>query len=343
MTSRPREVWLFYDGYERRAVDGTAARLREDARRTARFAYKTFRRRQTSTGFYTWFLMLCDALERSDVRIRINDFDAARHSPEQVIGVAGYKSIFPKIESLSNPRLLGPGLYGTPLEHPDVFNDPRNALYLQTCAWNEEMFRPWFGDRQRKWFGGFDVSRFRDTRNNPKTIDVLIYDKIIFDRDRFYGPSIERFRQRLDVEGLSHKTVRYGQYHNDDYERALRSSRCMAFFAHSETQGMAYQQCLAMNVPIFAWDEGYWPNPAAQDISDKPIRSTSVPYFDSRCGRTFTIASMDEEWPSFCDELSRIGFAPRDFVRDKLTLNESAELYLDAYGEAETFMRKVAL
>ena len=30
----------------------------------------------------------------------------------------------------------------------------------------------------------------------------------------------------------------------------LKSSRCMAFFAHSETQGMAYQQCLAMNVPI---------------------------------------------------------------------------------------------
>src|SRR5262249_35090304 len=111
----------------------------------------------------------------------------------------------------------------------------------------------------------------------------------------------------------------------------LKSSQCMAFFAQSETQGMAYQQCLAMNVPIFAWDEGFWPNPDAAGVSSQPIPCTSVPFFDDRCGLRFTIASMAENWPHFFTALEQ--YTPRNFVASELTLDKSARLYLDAYAE----------
>jgi len=331
MHPRQSEVLLFYDGFELRAVDGFGRLLQEDIRRAARFVYKTVRRRQTRTGFYTWFLMLCQALKRAGCQVRINDFAAAQRNPDRPIGAAGYSSIIDRLASLPNPRLLGPGLFSSPVDIPTVFDDPRNVLYLQTCAWGEDMFRPWFGNRQRNWFGGFDVSTFTDAKAFPKSIDVLIYDKIYFNHDRLYEQTIGPFQRLLDQQGLRHATIRYGYYNNNDYQRILKSSRCMAFFAQSETQGMAYQQCLAMNVPIFAWDEGFWPNPAAAEISSQPIPCTSVPFFDERCGRRFTIASMEEDWLHFFTALER--YTPRSFVASELTLDKSARLYLDAYAE----------
>ncbi len=331
MQTRPYQVLLFYDGYELRAVDGLVCRLQEDMRRAVRFSYKTLRRQQIRTGVYTSFVMLCQALKHAGCRVRINDFAAARRAHNSPIGVTGYCSIIEKVSELSNPRLLGAGLFSSPLDLPNVFDDPRNALYLQTCEWGEAVFRPWFGDRQRNWFGGFDVARFPDAKMFRKTIDVLIYDKIYHDREKYYELTIGRFKRLLDRQGLRHATIRYGCYNNNDYHRLLRSSRCMAFFSHSETQGMAYQECLAMNVPVFAWDEGFWLDPAGAKVSDQRIPSTSVPYFDGRCGLRFSIESMEANWRYFFSALER--YSPRSFVAMELTLDKSAGLYLDAYAE----------
>ncbi|MCB1549079.1 MAG: glycosyltransferase [Hyphomicrobiaceae bacterium] len=328
--SRP-EILLFYDGFELRAVDGFSRVAREQARRAARFVYKTARRGQTKTGFYTAFAMLRTCLEQAGCRVKVNDFAAARRSPATPIGVLGYSSVLEKLDGLPNPRLLGPGLFSSPLECPDLFSDPRNVLYLQSSEWVEALFAPWFTNRQRRWFAGLDLDRIPANDGTPKPIDVLIYDKIYFDRDAVYDRTIGKFRDLLDRHNLCHTTIRYGQYYRPDYLRSLRSSRCMAFFSHSETQGIAYQECLAMNVPVFAWDEGVWPNPMARQISDQPIPSTSVPYFDERCGRRFTMASMEADWARFLAMLPQ--FSPRRFVSSELSAAKSARLYLHAYSE----------
>ncbi len=326
------EVLLFYDGYERRAQPGALGGAQSQARRFARLAYRTALRKQPRTGFYTWFLMLVRALHDADVRVRVNDFAAARRNPAAPIGAAGYPSVFDKIADLPNPRLIGPGVFTTPLEFPNLFEDQRNKLTLFTCDWHAGIFRPWYGDHIRPWFGGFDVNAFADARGAEKQFDVLIYDKIYFDRDRAYAETIAPFIEMLTARGLSYKVLRYGAHHYSDYLRAIRASRCMAFFAHQETQGMAYQECLASNLPIFAWNEGVWLDPNAAKLGLGTIACTSVPYFDERCGVTFTAATMRERWDPFYADLAR--YEPRAFVADRLSLAESAKLYLNAYREA---------
>lgn len=331
-TPTPESVLLFYDGFERRCESRPWRRLAAELRRGARFGYRTLLRKQTRTGFYTAFLLLVQALERHGSRVRINDFAFAKAHPELPIGAAGYPTVLEKLEVLDNPRLVGPGLYASPLENPELFADPRNRLYLQCSAWIERMFAPWYGDRQRRWFAGLDLARFPDTRDRAKGIDVLIYDKIYFQRDRLHPETIGRFEDMLRRQGLSWTTLRYGQHHYGDFQAALAQSRAMAYFSHSETQGMACQEGLACNVPVFAWDEGVWPHPHAAALGKGPVACTSVPYFDERCGVTFTATTMLDAWPRFW--AGRDGFAPRAFVRDELSLERSAGLYLRAYAEA---------
>ena len=63
----------------------------------------------------------------------------------------------------------------------------------------------------------------------------------------------------------------------------------MVFLCERETQGMAYQEALASNVPVLAWDNGYWLDPRDGSSWDKPwCRRPPVPQFSDECGLRFT-------------------------------------------------------
>jgi hypothetical protein len=83
---------------------------------------------------------------------------------------------------------------------------------------------------------------------------------------------------------------------------------------------------MAMNIPVFAWDEGVWLDPLAKDVSDKPIPASSVPHFDDRCGVRFKIADMIEKFDKFWPKLD--GYRPREFVGQTLSIKGSAEIYV---------------
>lgn len=327
-------VLLFYDGYERQASPALPASLKSFARRYVRFAWKTLRRQHLRSGFYTWFLMLRNALQAQGYDVRVNDFATARRYPDHPISASGYPTVFGKLEGLTNPRVVGPGIFASPLEGPELFNDTRNVAFLSTCKWFEDIFRPFYGDKLRHWFGGFDINKFPDARTHEKKFDVLIYDKIYFDRETTYPKTIGALIEQLKKDGLTWTVIRYGSYSFDEYITAVKQSRAMAFFAASETQGMAYQECLALNTPIFAWDEGFWPDPRAEELSDKPVPCTSVPYFDDRCGVRFQADNLLERWNEFQSGLS--SFNPRAFIADQMTFKRSAEAYMAAYNRAKT-------
>ncbi len=322
-------ILLFYDGFERQAGTTTLAWLKGEARRHARFAWRTLRRRQVRTGYYTAFMNLCHALRRARYDVRVNDFAAARRYPNHPIGVCGYPSVFAKIDRLKNPRLIGPGLYSSPSENPKLMEDKRNRFYIERCEWMKNLFAPFYGaDRLRPWYRGFDLDTFEDVSNLPKQYDVVVYDKIYHKRDELYAQTVEPFLKELEARGLRYRVFHYGAYIRQDYLAALRQTRSLAFFAHSETQGHAYQEAMAMNLPIFAWDEGVWLDPLATQVSDKPIPASSVPHFDERCGVRFTAADMLARFGEFWPALET--FRPRDFVAQTLSLKGSAELYVAA-------------
>ena len=101
----------------------------------------------------------------------------------------------------------------------------------------------------------------------------------------------------------------------------------MFFLCEHETQGLAYQEAMASNLPILAWDPGTWVDPQAKSHDANPIPASSVPYFGPDCGERFRDAS---EFPAvfarFWEKLSR--YRPRGFVQRELSLEGSARLYL---------------
>ncbi len=103
----------------------------------------------------------------------------------------------------------------------------------------------------------------------------------------------------------------------------------MIFLCEHETQGIAYQQALSCNVPVLAWDRGgFWQDPNYFPHRVQFAAVSSVPYWDDRCGLKF--ADLDEfsvRLDAFLTQLQT--FNPRAYILDNLTLEKSAQSYVD--------------
>ena len=327
---QPRTMLLFYDGYELKAAPGPLGQAYSHLRRGARFAWRTLRRQQTHTGFYTAFLGLKKSLEAVGWRVRVNDFAAARRNPQLPIGVAGYPSVVAKVD-LPNPAIFGPGDYGLCEEAAQVAGQSRFKLMIQPSKWAVDFNQPWVGDKSAIWFAGIDTSAWPDLSSRPKTTDVVIYDKIRWFRDQRVPAVLERCQAHLKARGLTWEVVRYGAHHVSEFRTALARSRVMVFLCEHETQGIAYQEALASGLPVFAWDEGQLTDPILAARAPPGLTVSTAPYFDDRCGALFKLQDMEAAFDAFWAR--RETFQPREYVEETLGLEASGRLYLSLYEQ----------
>jgi hypothetical protein len=329
-TRRGPLVMLFYDGFELTAADGFAGGLYSRGRGAARYLYRTLKGAQVWTGFYTAFRLLRTCLLQAGCDVRVNDFALARRHPHYPIGLAGYPSVLDKVR-LPNPVIFGPGDYGLPDAAAVLVRDPRIRRLIQPCDWAADLYRRECGSKMMVWPVGIDTDAWEDMRGLRKDLDFVIYDKIRWDRETEVPRVLDRVKEGLRSAGLSFETVRYGHHHLSQFSGLLQRARAMVFLCEHETQGLACQEAMACNLPILAWDEGVLVDPAQNRFAAPDFRVSSVPYFDARCGERFQIADFETVLGQFWSRLD--SYEPRRFVEERLSLAQSAQSYLAAYGE----------
>jgi glycosyltransferase involved in cell wall biosynthesis len=193
-----------------------------------------------------------------------------------------------------------------------------------------DMFRPVYGDACVRWYAGIDTDKWADTSSHAKDINFLVYDKIRWNHERL---SVELLKPILDVlarRGLRTEAIRYKHHDHKTYRRLLERSRGMIFVCEHETQGLAYQEALASNVPVLAWDNGYWLDPLWKQVSNTMIPASSVPFFSAECGDRFVdFAGFEPALGRFLNRMPL--FQPRQYVLESLSMQRSSEIYSKAY------------
>lgn len=286
---------------------------------------------RTVSGFYSWYLRLIECLRREGYEVHLNDFDLAIQHPNYPIGIVGHPHILENW-SLPNPAILGPSMYDHPKLNPNLMRDKRYEYYLVTCEWFRKLFIPFYGTRCVLWYAGVETDVWVDTKGHPKETDFLIYDKIRWNREKDIQALLKPIIEFLTKRGFSYRVLRYGNYSHTRYKELLNKSRAMIFLCEHETQGMAYQEALSSNLPILAWDPGFWSDPQSKLFEADPVPATSVPYFSSECGERFK--NTEEFYKVFDKFLERFGiYKPRDYIEENLSLKGSVEIYMRYYSE----------
>lgn len=226
-----------------------------------------------------------------------------------------------------NRIIAGIGLMTHPSEWPDLFEEHPIAKYLQHCSWANNLYIKAYGeDKCEEWPAGVDTVKWTPNKKSDKKYDILVYNKIRWDHENQYKILRNPVLKKLDDLGLSYKEIVYGRYTEKEYFALLLQSKAMVFLCEHETQGFACCEAMSMNVPVFAWNPGYCQDPNRFIWNDPVFETSSVPFFDKRCGMTFIdmaefTLKIDEFWAA----IKRKDFDPRSYILENLTLKKSAE------------------
>lgn len=324
-------VALFYDGFEAKARDHRLGRTYSLAYGSARYAYRTLRKRQPFTGYYTAFLNLRRSLGAIGIETRVNDFAFARRHPDRPIGISGYPSVFDRVQ-LPNPAVFGPGFVPPPDQIQHTID--RNNLCVVTLPseWPCQIWRTHLGERVQPFFVGIDLKEWPDRSTEPKNVDVIVYDKIRWNYAAREKDLLSPVFTHLARNNLSSIHLRYGHHHLAAFRAALSSARSLVFLCEHETQGLAYQEALASGVPVLAWDDGKLIDPNQTKWAPDGLVVSSVPYFDHRCGARFRTGEFPKAFDEFWTNLP--GYRPRDYVAEALSLEASGRRYLSLLKQA---------
>lgn len=277
---------------------------------------------------------LMKGLDKIGVPYRFNDYSYIKKHPGEIACIIGKPQVLFD-RNWKNPVIFGAGIYSHPIECPNLFE--RYSVvkrFLVPGEWMVKMCKPYYGDKVIAWPVGIDTNRWKPSEDQ-KTFDFLIYDKIRWNKSQMEAELIKPITDILDQHRLSYHFIRYGSYTHSELMKKINASKAVIFLCEHETQGSAYQQILATDTPILAWDRGgCWQDPAYYPDRVKYQPVTSVPYWDERCGIKFSgIADFEEKLRLFLGKLN--DFKPRDYIMENLTLEKCAEKYLEIYADVE--------
>lgn len=222
-----------------------------------------------------------------------------------------------------------------PLDLPLLCEKYNIAYYLQHSKWALELVRSahvYPDNIFKTWPSGIDTDLWIDVSTRNKQFDVLIYDKLYWQDKNYHEEILSEIVKYLENNNLKYCIVQYGRYLIDEYQHLLSKSSCMIFLSAHETQGFACLEALSSNVPVFAWDQGLWLDPARFRYNQPIVPATSIPFFDERCGDFFcNAADFSIKFPCFFENVKQQYYTPRNYILENLTIEKSTEIILQLY------------
>lgn len=277
---------------------------------------------------------LMKGLDKIGIPYRFNDYRYIRKHPGEIACIIGKPNVLFE-KKWVNPVLFGAGVYSHPIDCLDLFERyPSVKRFLVPGEWMRKMCLPYYGDKVTAWPVGTDTTCWKPYGEDKK-IDFLIYNKVRWEYEKQKAELIDPVIKALDQSGKTYQFIKYAEYDHAQLIDKLKISKAVIFLCDHETQGLAYQQILATNTPVLAWDSGgYWQDPHyyPHKVMYQPV--SSVPYWDDRCGIKFKeVDDFNDQLTLFLNQIA--AFRPREYIMENLTLEICAEKYLKIYNEVE--------
>ena len=278
------------------------------------------------------FINLCKGLDKLGVEYKINIPFNQLHKGDKV-GILGAGKHCLDGYKQSNKIVAGIGLMTHPSEWPNLCEQYPVIKYLQHSEWAANVYKPYFGtEKCAIWPVGIDTEYWKPQVGVGKNIDVLIYNKIRWNKEKLNIELRDPIVGYLKKNNLSYTEIVYGSYSEKGYNDLLKQSKAMIFLCEHESQGIACCEALSMDVPVLAWDNGFCLDPNRFSWGDALIPATSIPIFDERCGERFQSIDLFETTADvFFGKLCTKKYNPREFILQTITLEKSAKHFLNFF------------
>lgn len=309
--------WLPYDRYPRKIIR------------------RILRGKPKLGGQQMVFVNLCKGLDLLKIPYRINNYRYCRQHPNEIACIIGKAQVLWD-KKWNNPILLGAAVLSHPLDCVDLFERYNIKKVVVPGPWIKKMFIEdgYPAQKVEAWPVGTETEKWKPSTIEKK-YDFLIYQKLLWKPEQKEKTHIEPLEKVLTEKGLSFQKIVYGNYKPNELLELASQSKAVIFVCEHETQGLAYQQLLSMDIPLLAWKGAeYWEDPYYYPNRVKFAGVTAVPYWDSRCGEIFdTPNDFERTLELFWEKLKNNEYNPREYILENLTLEKCAAHYVEIYKQ----------
>lgn len=224
---------------------------------------------------------------------------------------------------------------------PNIFVLPRNIpmdipmqkmVYIHPSDWAKEFWIEFGFERCpiEVWPTGIDTEQFK-SKNFNKDI-VLLYCK------QRYPMEIDFAERILKKNNINYIKILYGTYREDKYIKLLSRSKYIVWVGRQESQGVALQEALAMDIPILVCDVprvGHWSVDEKtagifNEEENNYTNTTSAPYFNELCGVIIKDMNYLEDHIQLFEKIY-CEFKPREYVVTNLSVEKQAREFVHIY------------
>jgi hypothetical protein len=309
-----KDRWFFGDRYVRRILR------------------RIIRGKPRPGGIDMVFINLCKGLDLINIPYEVN-LPFKKLEPHQIVCIFGRGINCLDGYKQKNSIVAGIALMSHPSEWPDLCQRYPVKRYLQHSEWCNDLYIPFFGPKicEDLWPVGIDTDFWKPTSNHTKEY-FIIYNKIHWDKEKYRHELVDPIKKSLDEKGLKYIEIIYGKYKRAEYKKSLNGAIAMIVLAEHESQGLAYQEALSMNVPIIAWNPGKIMDPEYQIWGDFGKPASSVPYWDDRCGEFFSdLLEFEQKFALFYEKLqgNSYRYCPRSYILENLSLTICAQKFIE--------------
>lgn len=227
----------------------------------------------------------------------------------------------------SKQFIFGPHFEVLPKAFPiinRIDNCHKNSIYIQPSEWVQKLFQPNVSMPVVVFPFPVDTDYFKsDDRVNPiASNEIMLYFKA---RDPSTLTHLQSFFRE---KGYTIHIFDYQKrYTEQEYIRILKRVQFGVWCGCHESQGFAFQEALAMNVPLFVWNVKTL---ADQYNGNRPaLSATTLAYWDDSCGNSFTDSTdLEGAFTFFLENLKNGQYQPRKFVENTLSVKACAERFV---------------
>jgi hypothetical protein len=213
----------------------------------------------------------------------------------------------------------GPNIAVLPSADGEVLRSPQLDRIIVPSDWVRAVYAaeaPDIRDKIVVHAVGVDEKYWSPQPDRSRRKNVLVYDKNM--------PALaEEVARALNGWAIPHEVVRYGAYTMRQYRRALdRAFACVAL-SESESQGIAWAEAWAMDVPTFVLHR------ERRLIEGRDLHVSTAPYLGTQTGRFW---SRVDELNALLTSFDADDYAPRAWVLEHMTDVAAARSLLDIVG-----------
>jgi hypothetical protein len=217
--------------------------------------------------------------------------------------------------------VIGPNICTIPTDNDFVMNGNYKKLIVPS-QWVADLYSKWIpSDKIFIWPVGIDTNFFYDRSKKEKEFDCLVYFKRRSIDDLIFVENM------LTQKNQKFNTITYGNYKESEFLILLSKSKYVIVIDNCESQGIAIEEIMSCNLPLFVWDITKWSDRGDGCMCD----ATSIPYWSDTCGSVET--NKDKIYESFDLFLEKLAFFhPRDYILENLMLEKQAKEIINLFN-----------